>query len=69
MPFHSSIPDISIAPLQVYYYSEALPSPDYSIDAVSELTLQSAHGWRLRGDWGTVPLKFEVGHGQCIHLP
>src|SRR6218665_2164079 len=27
---------ISMAPLQVLYYSEALPSPDYSTDTVSE---------------------------------
>src|SRR6218665_1191309 len=41
---HSFIPDISIASLQVHYYSEAhvLHASDYSIDTVSELTCRSA---------------------------
>ena len=33
---NSFIPAISIAPLQVLYNSEVLPSPDYSTDTVSE---------------------------------
>ena len=37
---HKFIPDISIAPFQAHYYSEALL--DYSIDTVSKLTRRSA---------------------------
>src|SRR6218665_1569968 len=39
---HSFVPDISIATLQVHYYSEALPNN--SIDTVSELTCRSPTG-------------------------
>src|SRR6218665_2776780 len=38
--YYSFIPDISITPLQVHYYSETLPT----IDTVSELTRRSAIG-------------------------
>jgi len=40
---HSFNPDISIAPLEVHYYSEMLPTTALT-DAVSELTRQSATG-------------------------
>jgi len=42
---HSFIPDISIAPLQVHYYSEALPTTAlYSYWYCVELTRRSATG-------------------------
>jgi len=42
------IPDVTIAPLQVHYYSEALPlllrvAPNYSIDTVLELTCRRVY--------------------------
>src|SRR6218665_1566695 len=39
---YSFIPDISKAPLQVHYYSEAFLNTVYSIDTVLELTRRSA---------------------------
>src|SRR6218665_1899785 len=43
-PIHSFLPDISVAPLQVHYYSLLRGAPDYSIDTVAELTRRSATG-------------------------
>ena len=43
---HSFIPAISIAPLQVLYYSRG--APDYSMDTVSEFHVE-AHRWLGKG--------------------
>jgi len=51
----SLILDISIAPLQVHYYSEA--APDYSIDTVLELTHRSITGnYKTVKDLPKVPM-------------
>src|SRR6218665_1764163 len=64
---HSSfIPAISISPLQVLYYSEALPTRPYSTDTVSEFhaeahrqlqvkDLPKVPTWRLEREWNPRP--------------
>jgi len=44
---HSLIPNISVAPLQVHYYSEALPTT--IIDTVSEFTCQALQATTSEG--------------------
>jgi len=55
---HSFVPDISIVLLQVHYYSEALQSPDNSIDTVSKLTRRSTTG---NCEWRTCPRSLRGG--------
>ena len=65
--------DPNVQPLQCYL-PHLIAQPELN-NLVRDLNLWKRNCWilshwrRLRGDWGTVPQKFEVGDGPCIRPP